>query len=164
MAAPWCCTARRKAPLRASPDPPPVQPTLIAEQQTLPTIRRSPSFGGKWIAALLEDKAELAKETCLRFKSTDDMGHVICGGDGLIEEKEAVDLVNTICMDAYLLPPRKERTIELFRICDKDGSGKLGAPEFAIFFKKVLQDVDRKMKYDAELQHNALACCAKTRQ
>ena len=49
-----------------------------------------------------------------------------------------------IALPLLALRPRKERILELYQMQDKNGSGKLSVTEFAAFFKKVLQDVQKK--------------------
>ena len=88
----FCCTSRnkdvdgKKAPLVDESPKPTQEPTSEKAKR-----------GAKWISALLADPSELASETKTRFRSVDKKGHVISGGDGLIDIDEANDLVTTLC-------------------------------------------------------------------
>ena len=53
--------------------------------------------GSKWIDALLANPDELATETQTRFRAVDTTGHVVSGGDGLVEPEEALALISGLC-------------------------------------------------------------------
>jgi len=127
----WCCSAREGK-------KPEVAPSKI-EEKPEPAPK-----GAKWVNALLADPDEFATETKARFRAVDKTGHVISGGDGLIDAKEATELINNLCREVGLKMPNEDKLLEMFKRHDKNESGKLNIDEFSKYFKKVLTEISKR--------------------
>ena len=97
-------------------------------------------------STLLADDRALAQETRKLWRRYDTKGHALGGADGLIDEGEALALVQTFCDDVGLPMPRKDRFQKLYALTDKNNSGKLSFDEFTVFFKRLLQTATNKLE------------------
>ena len=102
----WCCSAREgKKPPSVDDkvklvDETPAPPESAPEQApaSLPHDNATKQENGsRWIDALLANPDELQTETQTRFRSIDSSGHMVSGGDGLVDEEEALRLISSLC-------------------------------------------------------------------
>jgi hypothetical protein len=97
--------------------------------------------GVEWAEALLSNDSVMNSLCLAEFGAADK------DRSGCLDRNEAWACIESTCRRFRLVTlPRKERCIELYNACNKNGDGTLQSDEFKKFFVQVLKACVRKIK------------------
>ena len=98
----------------------------------------------KQVAVLAEDKdkrRDLGRDV---FTKADK------DGGGTLDKEEILIAIDGVARSMDLDLPEKDKIVQLFDLCDKNGDGVLSLPEFQVFFKNVLHSYVKHAYAQAE--------------
>ena len=95
--------------------------------------------GTAWAESILADDASFAEYSAELFSEYDQ------DKNGRLGKGTAIQILNEVCKDHGISPPKSKKIQELFQKCDKDRNGALDNSEFALFFKVALANIVQRV-------------------